>query len=702
MNEKKLAWWEKEPLRIIEVSRAFEDLSKVDIKKEVAAKALLNGNIEHLPAIKHGPGAGLTDKGFYFKTRLARQENPDYLRKYLPEAKKVNLRSLIYFNVHSVDPEFAKKHPDWLQIKEDGNPIDDVYKTGMSFCINTGFRDWCFQLLKDLCAYNIDGIFYDGPIFFRDSCYCDSCRAKFKKLYSKELPSKADKQHPDFPFLLDFQSKSLADFLRDSNHIIKSINNDMLMYMNSGLRAPNWPTGRMNRVLIKAQDILGSEGGFLYGDLRNTPLWKPGCEAKLLETQANGKPRVVFDCIGHKPWTYPLPEAEIKLLYADSLANGANAWLAMSADVLQEPEVDAIKEINRIIAKNPSCFAGTESIANIALVWSNVTANYYEGSSIAMADFTGKIKGKEIGDLGSEFNGFYDALLRSHSLFDVIDEVSLEEPEILKQYQIIILPNIACLNKESVKNLQEFVKGGKRLITTFETSLYDEQGRRLKNFQLADVFGVNYKGNVFGPMNWDYITPIKKHKILTGITKKFIPAPTYGINIKAETAQVLMRYRERRQGCYDGLPAMSIDPAIVINNYGKGKAVYIAGTWGNSTWKFRFVDYHRLINNMISSFSTSLVALSDVPESLEITLRKNKDEKKHIVHLVNFTGRMSRPIKKVLPCYDVKIAIKNIRNIKTITTLASKKNLKFKEQKNGATFSVPKIEEYEVVVIDGR
>jgi len=81
---------------------------------------------------------------------------------------------------------------------------------------------------------------------------------------------------------------------------------------------------------VKEQDLLGSEGGFFGGKLAGTPVWKPGVAARLLESQAAGKPRVVFSAAGHKPWTFStLPEPELRLLYAGTIANGGSIWFGM-------------------------------------------------------------------------------------------------------------------------------------------------------------------------------------------------------------------------------------------------------------------------------------------------------------------------------------------------------------------------------------
>jgi hypothetical protein len=698
MNSK---WWENEPLRIIEVCDAFEDALGCRTPEESAAgKKILNGNVEHLHVMNMGKGCGLTDTGLYFRTDLAGVKNRDYLAEYLPEAKRAGLRTVIYFNVHAVDPEFARQHPDWLQTREDGSPIDTVYSTAMSFCINSGFRDWCFQILRDLCAYDIDGIFYDGPIFFSETCYCESCRRKYRENYGGQLPSKADRKGKDFPTLVEFQSRSLADFLHDSDQVIKDIDPGILLYMNGGLRAANWPTGRMNRTLIEDQDILGSEGGFLYRDLRSTALWKPGCEAKLLETQAAGKPTVIFNCLGHKNWNpYPLPDSEARLLYASTLANGANAWFAIFPTNLNPAETRGIAETNKVIAENPQCFINTESVANIALVWSNANANHYEAASIAMADFTGEIKAPEVGDVRTEFDGFYDALVRSHAQFDVVDEVTLQRPAELQKYQLLILPNIACLSEKDAANLREYVRAGGKLLATFETSLYNGVGRRLPDFRLKDVFGVQSGGNIFGPMGWDYVSSTGTDALLDGLKREWLPAPKYGLSVKNTDGKVLMKYHERLAGRYDGQPGLSDDPLLITHGFGEGESVYIAGTWGDSTWKYRFTDYHRLIANLAKTRTTSLLGLSDHAGFVEATLRKKNGQNAWLVHLVNFTGEMKRPIDRVTPVRDLRITLHGVPGAETAKALVAGTELETERRNGSLSCVLPELNEYEVIEI---
>jgi len=694
-------WWEVEPLRIVVVGQM--GLDDRNIARELDDALPMQGNMQHVHVMKMGKGCGLTDKGLFFKTPLARQNQPDGIAGNTAFARKHGVRTVIYFNVHAVAPEFGRRHPDWLQIKQDGKPLDTVYSTGVSFCINSGFRDWCFQILRDLCSYDIDGIFYDGPIFFHPTCYCETCRAKFKKLYGRKMPPKDNKRHPGFPGLLEFQTQSLVQFLKDSDRVVKSINPNILLYMNGGMRTANWPTGRMNRELIKGQDILGSEGGFLYEDLRKTPIWKPGCESKLLETQCPNKPRVIFNCVAHKPWNVQvLTSAEIWHLYADCLANGAWAWFAAFPENITSPESDPIGKINKLIVKRPEVFYNTRSVADVGLVWSNLSANYYEGSPIPETDFTGSIKASRVGDIYQEFNGFYDALLRSHTLFDVVDEVSLDNLDDLKKYRMLILPNTACMSGRSVRNLRRYVREGGSILATFETSLYDEQGRRLKDFQLKDLFGVALVGDVFNTGMWNYISPVRRHRLLKDMCHDRLPSPGFGITVKARGADTVCNFLERLVGRYDGMPEKPREPAVMLRRYGKGKALYVAGTWGDTAWQMRFPEYYRFISNAVLTFVRPRLEIGNAPDTLEVTLRRNREKGLYLLHLVNFSGDMIRPMRTIRPCRNIDIRIRNVPKVRRVGTVVSGggRALKFRTEKGKLCFRVPRVNEYEIVAVE--
>ena len=98
----------------------------------------------------------------------------------------------------------------------------------------------------------------------------------------------------------------------------------------------------------------------------------------------------------------------------------------------------------------------------------------------------------------------YHALIEDRMPFEMVND-SLLDAEHLKPFKLLILPNIATLSDEQCDQLRKFVEDGGSIVATFETSLYDEAGRRRIDFGLADLFGVSYDKNVEGPMQNSYL-----------------------------------------------------------------------------------------------------------------------------------------------------------------------------------------------------
>lgn len=87
----------------------------------------------------------------------------------------------------------------------------------------------------------------------------------------------------------------------------------------------------------------------------------------------------------------------------------------------------------------------------------------------------------------------------------------------LKKYKTILLPSIALLSDTECAAIKKYVQGGGSIMASFETSLYDENNERRKDFGLADVFGVHVAGERRTRPGNAYMGRIeRKHPILEG------------------------------------------------------------------------------------------------------------------------------------------------------------------------------------------
>jgi hypothetical protein len=642
------------------------------------------------------------DEDFLFSFSEARNVPKDLVGEYLPEAHKMGIHVFIYINVHWYSRELIERHIDWAQKTRDGEPLKGLYGSeGGSCCVNSpGYREWCFKTIRELAdKYPIDGIFLDGPTFAYETCYCGHCRLKFRDNYGVEIPEKEDWRSPIWRKFIEFRYDSIAEFLRGCEKALKEIKPESVIYMNSSGVWPTWVNGRDNRRLIKYQDILGAEGGFLYSYDMKTPIWKPAVTAKLIETQAEGKPTVVFAALRHLPsWReYSMVGEETKIMISSVISNGANIWLGGLRSHLEPP-------LGRIVREEFSFFEGaseqlekTESAADIALVWSPHTADYY-GAVMPTIDFlVDKPKTEASRNFTDSFYGYCEALTRAHLAFDIIDDASLENQS-LKRYRCIILPNVACMSEKSSKKLGKFVEDGGRIVASLETSLYNEYGERRGDFALNTLFGVSYQG--WFPILDRDLVEVKDSPLTQDFEAEYIPAPSLALKVKS-TAQVdIAGYfcGKRPSQSFAPLPATTNWPAAVTHKCGLGNTVYFAGAFDRSYWFYRIPEHHQMLSRAITQGAEQGASVKGVPGSVMISIRRQTSTGNVILHLVNFTGEMERPIKRVIPFQNVQLDVRTGFKPTSVEALRLKKELKFTVEEGTARTVLPILKTHEAIV----
>jgi hypothetical protein len=99
------AWWEKEPLRIVELEEGYEFEEKFEILKDLGA------NTEHVTRFTDtSPGTSFLDAHNLFG---GKKVNFGSLKDYLSVAHKNNIKVIIYYNVHAIEISYARQHRDW-------------------------------------------------------------------------------------------------------------------------------------------------------------------------------------------------------------------------------------------------------------------------------------------------------------------------------------------------------------------------------------------------------------------------------------------------------------------------------------------------------------------------------------------------------------------------------------------------------------
>lgn len=641
----------------------------------------------HVMAEKDDQGAVVFDK----------EKNGEKLEKYIGLLKEQGIRSILYLNAHIIAKEVFAEKDEWAQRDRNGDPIKG-YEKFVFACVNSPWRVWFMEAVRQVLDYGIDGIFLDGPVFAKDSCFCGSCRKLFTETYGHPPEEAGEKE------IMEFRASSVTRFVKDVREVIKSKTQDVILYVNSQGLVPN-VTGCDIDGVYPYVDFLGIEGGFMfYGNPNEIPLWYGSRNAKYMDGKAKGKPFVIFAAGNSCPWTrYMHTPEESRLLFASAVANGANVWYGIHGpfEMLDTPGGRAAYEFNRYLAGNEEYYTDTRRHSDIALLWSRNTLRVFSGA-VPKSDFTEKQKtGGECpyGSHMEEFMGFYEMLTRNHQLFSIVDDKQVVDGE-LSGCQMLILPNVLCMDSEEALKIKEYVRNGGTVLATSGTSFYDCRGDSYAKPLLGDMVGIECVEQVLSYLTGcSYMKIDETETLQKDIGVALIPGCSISLKYKpAEGQQILTRQYIPMNGGYDLFPEESF-PSISLRRYGKGTVIYIAGNFGQTYMKYYPDAFKKLTDNLIDSHIKRSVDVRGLFESVEIEERVQQEKRRRLLHFVNYTGCMQRPINRIIPCRNVEVAVKDERTVDRVYSLYDRKDIKFEQKDGTVRFALDEIREYELAVL---
>jgi len=147
-------------------------------------------------------------------------------------------------------------------------------------------------------------------------------------------------------------------------------------------------------------------------------------------------------------------------------------------------------------------------------------------------------------------------------------------------------------------------------------------------------------------------------------------------------------------GRYAGRPQTPSFPFITRNSWGKGTAYYFAGTFFELYREHGIPHYRKIIASLTRKNSEPTVELLNAPESVEFTVRRSS-RGRLIVHLVNYSGGMNRPINKIIPLRDIRLKV----NISVSSVKALVRGEALAVDADGIIV-LPEIKEFEVILME--
>jgi len=581
----------------------------------------------------------------------------DLLGEMIEAAHEIGVKTPIYISA-GLDEKVAVRHPEWLVLTKE-QKIDFLRAGYHVLCLNSPYLDILIAQIEEVVRnYDADGIFLD--IVAVRPCYCHTCLAELKK---------AGKDPRDDKVVLELAEKTYANYTKRVEQAIHNIKPDMKIFHNGG----HIRHGRRDIAFMNTHLELESlpTGGWGYDHFPFSARYVQNLGMEYLGM--TGKFHTSWGEFGG----YKHPNA-LRYETALSIANGAKCSVGDQlhpSGLMGKATYTLIGAAYKEVEEKEEWCKKVSTIADIALL-----------SSEALGSTTSRV--------GKSDSGAVRILLEGKFLFDVVD---LQED--FNKYKVLILADnviITPLIKEKVEN---FLKSGGKVLATGSSGLNED-----KNEFVVDLGAKWISENPYDP---DYFRPGFKIDCFENAAFVF-----YGKGQKVElTDGIELGRREDPYFNRDMLHFCSHRHTPTSGRYGgpgmveSKNGIYIAwnvfedyATSGSLILK-KTVMY--ALNRLLSGRKT---LETNLPAQGVVTLMQQKDKMRYVNHLLYASpvrrGEKIEIIEDILPVYNVVVTLRLPYEAKNVYLAPQMEKLDFKQENSVISYTVPKLECHQMVVID--
>jgi hypothetical protein len=649
----------------------------------------------------------------------------DYLREYVPHAHAAGLRVLAYVNLHWFSNDFADAHPGWEQLLADGRAygrVNPLYGNGTTLCVNSAWRDWAYLLLTEVMRTGVDGTFLDGPVVFPGACHCPVCLSLYRERSGAEPPTGDDAEPREVRQWDDFREWSMERFVEGAKQAVQAVDRDGIVFSNAGGWTLSTSVARHPWRLEAHQHITGAEEFVHFGSPREDVL-DTSVMARFLSAGRN--PAVVFSDHALGGWHYVgMTPAELKREFFQTVSGGANPWIAVFTPALihqRARTMDVVTESWGFLERHEALFEGDRSAARVAVLRSETTAQGYLSAQSGLRTGMGTATEKNLiataervtaagraalrrkcSELeAQEFRGWCYLLARQHIPFAVIREADLAAAS-LARFDLVVLPNAACLSDAQLAALEAYRAGGGRVVSTFETGWYTPEG----DLRPAGTGGTGVRRPcelaMFAPATFEeYAEITAAGASLAGFDAgELLPRPEYALRTGVpEGAEALALYLNPIGFHYRSPKGLSADPMLLSGPAGAGWTVFPCLP-GAEWMRFKVPQWERLAGSAVRRLLGEAAQLeTDAPATVQMEIRGQDAPRRLALHVVNNTGDGVFPLGAVLPAGRVRVSLRCDRPKRVWSTGGGEPPWSWKSGRLSLDLDVR--EQYEIVAIEG-
>jgi hypothetical protein len=687
----------------------YPHLKDFDARRLVEAVVEVGGNLLRFQPI--GFRACYPSKAFPVHEELGGRDLIDEVAR---ECRRVGVRQYCYTGYGPpimLTPDYVKEHPkyaDWVLRDPEGKPYGTYVHIGWQplqrLCITgDAFREGIRTVVRELCEHEIEGVYFDGPSPFGYSgvCFCDSCRANFKKYSGMDL----DRLHN----------------VRDLNRLPADVD------MKALIAWYDWGRQLTKEDLLEFRRIIHGSGKFMLCHNGSTwrgvslPLQYHIPEGFMMEASQEVYDRLMTGMMGG---SMARPYKKVAQMYLGSYAVSwfnepphEEPWVVHNANLEDQDEI-RMEGFTNLACGNASLYSTANRLyfrvgsgsakpaQEVFELMRQVEGIHKDSVPVPYLTIVPTWESLQLWRTKKRSwnwpmmsGGMGLALLDERISFDVNPSTEMSG-EWLGEQKVLALCGASGLSDEAAERLAGWVKAGGGLLATYDTGLYNEVGElRTDGGALKQVLGVEMKGEPLESQPECYYRVKERH----GGLGEYGPGAVLEGDGRLVPVEAVGEGRILAE-CWNLGTGEVRGPAIIANTYGRGRTIYISGSLEANYLYDRVISTRRLIRSLVEYLGGGLPQPYKLkaPQGVHGILRRavKGDLALWVLGNVGFkdaaAGRMRQ---QYLPVSEVEVAIRipEGRQAKGMRLIRADRAISFREEDGYAVGTIPTLHIAEVV-----
>lgn len=539
------------------------------------------------------------------------------------------------------------------------------------------------QQILEIVRYPIAGLFIDMT-FWPMVCCCDACKNAFRQLTGAEIPGTLDWDSALWRRFQEFREDSLSEFAEKLTATARAARPEISVTHQFSPVLHGWLLGQ-SAGIAEASDYAS---GDFYGGKNQQRLG-----VKVFAGYSTQMPYefMTSRCVNLNDHTSSKSDDELYLHALTTLAN-AGAYFFIDAinpdGTLEEAFYDRLQALNQrlkpfknLVARHRPVPAGEVGV--YFSTRSCVDRNRNGMSLQQVADFEGNM-GQRHDPVIEELLGITSLLQSLHIPYRMITE----RTDNYGGLKALITANADFLEESEYEKFRQFTAGGGLLIATGNTSRHIRKQDHLRDFYLADVFGVQASGKDTGSCS--YLALPGEMLSANGVCPLAM-STTATVHAPVNLPDFPVNDAQHYASIHSNPPGKTTEFAGMTENvWGRGKCFWFySNVLGIRNWSQQKFAGDFLQRNL----PAFVVNSENLPASTELTLLQSATEQCLILGIVNYQDELPN-----IPLHDLRLTFRlpEAKRLRSCIRASDNGSMKFTENNALITFEIPRLDDGEL------